>query len=119
MPRPRVVTPPRAVVGRGEEADLLAMVDDGLGDRRADLYEPRERRLVEARRDGELLSTSRHPCSTRLRRRRASSSARVRAGARHGEDVYRSRKHEITRKSQDPTGQLQPRGNDIVHRGIT
>ena len=52
------MTPPRAVVGRGEEADLLAMVDDGLGDRRADLYEPRERRLVEARRDGELLSTS-------------------------------------------------------------
>ena len=48
------MTPPRAVVGRGEEADLLAMVDDGLGDRRADLYEPRERRLVEARRDGEL-----------------------------------------------------------------
>ena len=76
------MTPPRAVVGRGEEADLLAMVDDGLGDRRADLYEPRERRLVEARRDGELLSTSRRPRSTRLRRRRASSSARVRAGRR-------------------------------------
>ena len=81
MPRPRVVTPPRAVVGRGEEADLLAMVDDGLGDRRADLYEPRERRLVEARRDGELLSTSRRPRSTRLRRRRASSSARSRRAA--------------------------------------
>ena len=77
MPRPRVVTPPRAVVGRGEEADLLAMVDDGLGDRRADHYEPRERRLVEARRDGELLSTSRRPRSTRLRRRRASARARA------------------------------------------
>ena len=70
-----MVTPPRAVAGRGEEADLLAMVDDGLGDRCADLYEPRERRLV-AQRDGEPLDLASPALDAAVALPGTSSSAR-------------------------------------------